>query len=173
MHDCTFWRKTCWWFMTGFSLTPFYDACFHLSKINFCFKTSFDIRVLLVLRQVLRQKKNISPFSVIVAIFFGESNGEIKRTNSSPTWCLTCQISLGSNFVNARLIDTSEIFPPAYKRGSWLSVANSTIFQLSKLEHCVNKYHICGNFKIFLWFRFYVKSISGILEVQNLPFNHI
>ena len=28
----------------------------------------------------------------------------------------------------------------------------------------------CGNFKIFLPLKFYVKSILGILEVQNLPF---
>ena len=28
----------------------------------------------------------------------------------------------------------------------------------------------CGNFMIFLSLRFYVKSILGILEVQNLPF---
>ena len=28
----------------------------------------------------------------------------------------------------------------------------------------------CGNFMIFLSFRFYVKSILVILEVQNLPF---
>ena len=27
----------------------------------------------------------------------------------------------------------------------------------------------CGNFKIFLLLRFYVKSILRILEVQNLP----
>ena len=31
-------------------------------------------------------------------------------------------------------------------------------------------YTQCGNFIIFLSFRFYVKSILGILEVQNLPF---
>ena len=31
----------------------------------------------------------------------------------------------------------------------------------------------CGNFMIFQSFRFYVKSILGILEVQNLPFQHI
>ena len=29
----------------------------------------------------------------------------------------------------------------------------------------------CGNFMIFLYFKFYVKSILRILEVQNLPFN--
>ena len=28
----------------------------------------------------------------------------------------------------------------------------------------------CGNFMIFLSLRFYVKSISGIVEVHNLPF---
>ena len=28
----------------------------------------------------------------------------------------------------------------------------------------------CGNFKIFLSLRFYVKSILGMVEVQNLPF---
>ena len=28
----------------------------------------------------------------------------------------------------------------------------------------------CGNFMIFLIFRFFVKPISGILDVQNLPF---
>ena len=28
----------------------------------------------------------------------------------------------------------------------------------------------CGNFTIFLWLRFYVKSILGILEVQSMPF---
>ena len=28
----------------------------------------------------------------------------------------------------------------------------------------------CGNFMIFLSLRFYVKSIWGIVEVQNLPF---
>ena len=31
----------------------------------------------------------------------------------------------------------------------------------------------CGNFRIFLSLRFYVKSILGILEVQNQPFLHI
>ena len=30
-----------------------------------------------------------------------------------------------------------------------------------------------GNFMIFLSLRFYVKSIYGTLEVQNLPFLHI
>ena len=28
----------------------------------------------------------------------------------------------------------------------------------------------CGNFMIFLSLRFYVKSLLGILEMQNLPF---
>ena len=31
----------------------------------------------------------------------------------------------------------------------------------------------CGNFRIFLSFRFYVKSIFGTQEVQSLPFLHI
>ena len=31
----------------------------------------------------------------------------------------------------------------------------------------------CENFMIFLSLRFYVKSISGHVEVQNLPFQHI
>ena len=31
----------------------------------------------------------------------------------------------------------------------------------------------CGNFMFFPSLRFYVKSILGILEVQNLPFYHI
>ena len=31
----------------------------------------------------------------------------------------------------------------------------------------------CGNFMIFVSFRFYVKSILRILEVQNQPFYHI
>ena len=31
----------------------------------------------------------------------------------------------------------------------------------------------CGNFKIFVSFRFYVKSILRIIEVQNQPFYHI
>ena len=31
----------------------------------------------------------------------------------------------------------------------------------------------CGNFRIYQSLRFYVKSTSGFLEVQNLPFYHI
>ena len=31
----------------------------------------------------------------------------------------------------------------------------------------------CGNFMIFLSLRFYMKSILVILQVQNLPFQHI
>ena len=31
----------------------------------------------------------------------------------------------------------------------------------------------CGNFRIFLSLRFYVKLIFGIHKVQNLPFSHI
>ena len=31
----------------------------------------------------------------------------------------------------------------------------------------------CGNYMVFLSVRFYVKSISGFLDVQNLPFEQI
>ena len=48
---------------------------------------------------------------------------------------------------------------------------------LLKIDRCMYEictiYHTkpqCGNFKIFLSLRFYVKSKLGILEVQNLPF---
>ena len=59
------------------------------------------------------------------------------------------------------------------------SVSNSNVFQqLGFFLACsqffsnpiVGRVAQCGNFTIFLSFRFYVKSIFGILEVQNLPF---
>ena len=50
-------------------------------------------------------------------------------------------------------------------------IAKTTVLKDSKYAQIVfTKIAHCGKFRIFLLLRFYVKSISGILEVQNLQF---
>ena len=39
-----------------------------------------------------------------------------------------------------------------------------------EMDHQIGTNAQCGNFRIFLSFRISVKSISGILEVEKLPF---
>ena len=60
-------------------------------------------------------------------------------------------------------------------RGLWYPNVNGktfAVFRTDKQNHLVSLVRIsqCENFLIFLSLRFYVKSILGILELQNVPF---
>ena len=58
----------------------------------------------------------------------------------------------------------------AYLDRNW-EKDQETINQSVKVRFVLKKVYKtqCGNFRIFLSLRFYVKSVLGILEVQNLP----
>ena len=80
----------------------------------------------------------------------------VKNGEKSPKVCAVCgDKALGYNF-NAVTCESCKAF-----------------FRRNALKDKVISISQCGNFRIFLLLRFYVKSILGILEVQNLPFQHI
>ena len=58
------------------------------------------------------------------------------------------------------------------KRGSnvFLRLLNQMQFKIKSLNYRWTTLSQCENFMILLSFRFYVKSIIGILKMQNLPF---
>ena len=81
--------------------------------------------------------------------------------------------------VNKTLLETIMHHTPAgASTDSFVHFAqeiNSSKGRNFKTHLSTEEVHIahCGNFMIFLSLRFYVKSILGIVEVQNLPFSHI
>ena len=63
-----------------------------------------------------------------------------------------------------RMEHKNNVFPPqnvTFNCTLWQEITISELFK--------EKTSQCGNFMIFLTLRFYVKSIFGFLEVQNLP----
>ena len=88
----------------------------------------------------------------------------------------------GSNIVNNQLtglILLCKVFETSSQSSKcllvlpyqWLVRHRQKKFHLSLVfAYCTFCYIQCGNYRIFLPLRFYVKSILGISEVQKLPF---
>ena len=64
------------------------------------------------------------------------------------------------------------IFPPKYMKNHRVCMKLSGKIKMHEWFHIMKQIQCsqCENFMIFISLRFYVKSISGIIEVQNLHF---